>query len=134
MNWPLIAAGAIAVIGTFIHGVIGDRIVRGLDPETLQSNPFGSGRNSKFLIRVTWHFTTIAFAVLGVATVVAGIRPQSQAAMGIAYSAGASFTCWALFVLVAGLKRGGSRQVFAHPAPLMLSATAILVWLGVSWL
>ncbi|MFN2593655.1 MAG: hypothetical protein ABR579_02055 [Actinomycetota bacterium] len=134
MNWPLITAGSLAIIGTLIHGIIGDRIVRRLEPEALQGNPFGSGRNTKFLIRVTWHFTTIAFATLGIALVVAGVSPRSAAALGIAYGAGALFTCWASLVLVAGFVRGGPRQLFAHPAPLMLSVTAVLVWLGASWL
>ncbi len=66
-----------ALRGAAIHGVVGDRLVRRIEPEWL-------GRRAKFLIHVTWHFTTIAFVVLGVDVVWAGLEPESSAATGLA--------------------------------------------------
>ncbi|MDQ3877795.1 MAG: hypothetical protein M3290_05525 [Actinomycetota bacterium] len=132
MNWPLFTSGVLAAIGSGIHGIIGDRMVRSIDSAVLQTNRSQSGRNAKFLIRITWHFATIAFATLGIGLLWIGIGPRSQPAIGIAVSAGVLFSCWAALVVVAGLLRGARRRLFSHPAPLMLSLTAALIWWGLT--
>jgi hypothetical protein len=123
VNWAFVASGSLALLGSAIHGIVGDRIVRGLDSAALGGRP-------RFLIRVTWHFTTIAFAVLGVALVFVGVTPDSGASTGVAYGAGALFSCWSAFALIAGFMRGGLRGWLSHPAPFMLSITAALIWWG----
>ena len=125
MNWPFVAAGCIALVGSVIHGVVGDRLVRRIGVEALR--PQG-----KFLIRVTWHFTTIAFVVLGIVLVSVGVRPHSAISAGVGYTAGALFSCWSAFVLIASFWRGGVRGWLSHPAPVLLSIAALLIWSGVA--
>ena len=128
MNWALIAAGSLSLAGSVIHGAVGDRIIRRIDDASLPGNPF-KGLSSKILIRVTWHFVTIAFLVLGIALVVAGTKPDVTAASGIAYVAGAAFACWSIFALVVGVRRGGIRVFKSHPGPvLFLLTTGLISW------
>ncbi len=87
MNWPLIAAGSLSLMGSAIHGVVGDRIVRRIDEASLPGNPF-QGVSTMLLIRVTWHFVTIAFLVLGVALLVVGAKPEVTATSGSPTSRG----------------------------------------------
>ena len=126
MNWPLVLAGVIGVTAALVHGVVGDRIVR-------RSTSKSVGGTAAFLIRVTWHFTTIAFGVMGIALVVAGVAPDAAGSNGIAYAGALLFSCWSAFVLIAGFARGGIRGWVAHPAPLLLSAAAALSWWGTTW-
>lgn len=130
MNWPLLAAGFISLSGALIHGIVGDRIVRRLDTGTLPTNPFGDGGSTKFLIRVSWHFVTIAFLVLGVGLVLVALRPGSSASVGVAYVAGAAISCWVVFALTAVFLRGGVIAWTRHPAPYLLSAASALIWWG----
>lgn len=133
MNWALIAAGSLSLMGALIHGVVGDRIVRRIDGSLLPGNPF-AGLSTMLLIRVTWHFVTIAFAVLGIALVVVGTRPDVSAAFGVAYVAGAAFVCWSLFAFVAGFRSGGMRALKSHPAPVIFLLTVVLIFWGASQL
>ena len=128
MNWALIAAGFLSLTGSVIHGVVGDRIVRRIDDASLPRNPF-KGLSSKFLIRVTWHFVTIAFLVLGIALVVVGTAPDITAASGVVYVTGAAFACWSVFALTAGFKRGGIRAFKSHPGPVVF----VIIVLLISW-
>lgn len=130
MNWPLLAAGALALLGSGIHGAVGDGIVRRIDADSLPKSSFGDGSSTKFLIRAAWHFTTIAFVVTGVALVFSGVRPDEGLSRGLAYSAGSLLTCWAALGLIAGFVRGGVRGWVTHPAPILLSISAALVWFG----
>lgn len=131
MNEPLLAAGALALIAAGVHGGVGDRIVRRIDEQVLPGNPF-EGIPTKLLIRVTWHVTTTAFAVLGVALVAVGIAPELAAATGVAYVGGAAFSIWGVLTITAALRRGRLRALKAHPAPLAFLLTAGLVWWGVA--
>jgi hypothetical protein len=134
VNGPLLAAGALALLASAIHGVVGDRIVRRIDADSLPKNPFEDGFSTRFLIRVAWHFTTIAFVVTGVALVFSGVSPDEGPSMGLAYSAGSLLTSWAMLGLIAGFVRGGVRGWVTHPAPILLSISAALVWWGATWL
>lgn len=129
MNWPLFAAGFLSLIAASIHGIVGDRILRRIDEEMLPGNPF-PGLSTFLLIRVSWHFVTIAFLVLGVSLVAVGLDPEIDGARGVAYVAGAAFACWSTFASIAGVRHGGVRVVKAHPAPLIFLLTVGLIFLG----
>jgi hypothetical protein len=133
MNWALLAAGSLSLMGSVIHGVVGDRIVRRIDDASLPGNPF-TGVSTKVLIRVTWHFVTIAFFVLGVALVATGAKPHIAAATGVAYVAGAAFAGWSIFALTAGFKHGGMRAFTAHPGPVIFLLTVVLISWGAAQL
>ena len=133
MNWAFIAAGSLSLLGSAIHGVVGDRIVRRIDAAALPRNPF-EGVSTMLLIRVTWHFVTITFLVLGIALVAVGTKPEVTAATGVAYVAGAAFACWSLFALVSGFKRGGIRVFKSHPGPIVFVLTALLIVWGTAQL
>jgi hypothetical protein len=120
-------------MGSAIHGGVGDRIVRRIDEQKLPGNPF-AGISTKLLIRVTWHFVTIAFLVLGVALLSIGIGARGPADRGVAYVAGACFSSWAVFALVAGFRHGGMRVFRSHPAPIIFLLTVILIAWGASQL
>lgn len=129
MNWPFVVAGCLSLLGCVVHGGVGDRIVRRIDNEQLPGNPF-TGITTRLLIRVTWHFTTIAFLVLGVGLVAIGIAPDRPEARGVAYLAGAAFACWAMFALIAGFARAGARAFFSHPGPIVFVVTVVLIVVG----
>ncbi len=129
MNEGLLAAGGLALLGAAIHGLVGDRIVRRIRDESLPGNPF-RGISTKFLIRITWHFVTVAFFVLGVALVFAGSRPSMSAATGIAYVAGAAYICWSVLGLVGGVRHAGLSVLRAHPAPIVFLVMVALIWWG----
>jgi hypothetical protein len=62
VNFPLIVAGSLAILGAAIHGVAGEvLVVRRLSPGMLPSSHFGGARTTKTMIHVTWHMTTIAW-------------------------------------------------------------------------
>jgi hypothetical protein len=130
LNGPWIAAGILALIGTGIHAVGGEKIVfsttheRAL-PATRETT------TARSLTRTTWHLTTAAFAVLGAAALICGFTDTTDATIGAARVVAASFSAFALVVVVSALARGG-RNLVRHPAPLMLSLTAALAWWGLS--
>jgi hypothetical protein len=130
VNWALLATGVMGLAAAAIHGIVGDRIVRRLDADKLGGNPFDAALSTKFLIRVSWHFVTIAFAGLGASLVVVGVTEDPAASTGVAYTAGVLFTSWAVFSLIVGYSRGGMRAWLVHPAPILLSLAAILSWWG----
>ena len=131
MNWPLLAAGALSLSAAAIHGVVGDRIIRRIDGARLPGNPF-EGLSTMLLIRVTWHFVTIAFAVVGLALVLVGAQPRVEGAVGVASLAGAAFACWGMFALIVGFSRGGLRVFRSHPAPVIFLVTVSLIaWGGI---
>jgi hypothetical protein len=136
VNGPLIAAGALALVGAAIHGVAGEvLVVKKLSLETLPSSRFGGPRITRTMIHVTWHMTTIAFLTVGFALVLSGTVLQGDTARGIGLvSAGASTGFAAIAVgLGASYARGpryALRSLFLHPGPAMLIATAALAWWG----
>ena len=132
MNAPLIVAGSLAILGAAVHGVGGELlVVRQLSPGTLPSSRFGGPRTTKSMIHVTWHMTTIAFLTVGAALLLAGSVLDGDAARGIAMVAAGASTGFAALALGLGAAYARSgRGLLRHPAPILLTATAALAWLG----
>lgn len=130
MSWALVAAGSMMLVGAVVHGVVGDEALRKIGREQLPSNRFGGPGNTRVVLRISWHFVTIAFALLGGWLIATGIQPEATFAAGITYLSGTLLSCYALLGLVTTVYRRGPVGIFKHPGPLILSAAALLVWLG----
>ena len=68
MNFPLLVAGSLALLGAGIHGVAGEAlVVRRLSPGGLPSSPFGGPGMTRTMIRAAWHPSeATGFAALAV--------------------------------------------------------------------
>ena len=132
MNAPLIAAGALAVLGALVHGVGGEvLVVRRLSPQVLSASAFGGPRATKAMIHVSWHLTTAAFLAVGVALLLSGSVLEGDAARGVGLSAAGTSTAFAAVVVGLGAADAKSpRLLLRHPGPVLLSATAALAWWG----
>ena len=132
MNVPMIVAGSLAVLGAAIHGVGGEvLVVRRLSPGMLPPSPFGGPRATKGMIQVTWHMTTVAFLAVGSALLLSGSVLDGETARGIALVAAASATGFAALAVGLGAAHTHSpRSLLRHPAPVVLTATAVLAWWG----
>jgi hypothetical protein len=121
VNFPLVAAGCLAVAGAAIHGVGGEvLVVRKLSP--------GS---AKAMIHVTWHLTTVAFLAVGAALLLSGSVLDGDAARGIGiYSAGTTTGFAAVAVGLGAAHARSPRSLFRHPGPALLTVTAALAWWG----
>jgi len=96
MNFPLLVAGSLALLGAGIHGVAGEAlVVRRLSPGGLQSSPFGSPGMTKTMIRAAWHMTTVAFLTVGSALVLSGSVFHGDTARGIGLVAAGESTGFA---------------------------------------
>jgi hypothetical protein len=128
VNVPLLIAGSLALLGAAVHGVGGEvLVVRRLSPEVLPSSPFGSPVMTKTIIRGTWHMTTITFLTVGSALVLSGSVLHGDTPRGMALVAAGASTGFAAVALVGALARA-PRSLFRHPAPILLSAVAVLAW------
>jgi hypothetical protein len=134
VNVPLIVAGSLAILGTAIHGVGGEILVRKLSPGMLPSTPFGGPRMTKNMIHVTWHMTTIAYLTVGSALLLSGSVIHGDTARGIGLLAAGASTAFAALAVGPGvaytLSRRSPRSLFLHPGPAALTATAALAWWG----
>jgi hypothetical protein len=132
VNGPLIVAGSLAIIGAAIHGVAGEiLVVRKLSLGTLASTRFGGPRTTKAMIHVTWHTTTVAFATVGCALLLAGSVLHGDAARGTGLlAAGASTGFAAIAVGLSAVYTHSPRSLFRHPGPVVLTVTAALAWWG----
>ena len=132
VNAPLIVAGSLAILGAAIHGVAGEvLVVRKLSPGVLPSSRFGGPGMTKTMIHVTWHMTTIAFLTVGFALLVSGSVLQGDTARWLGLvAAGASTGFAALAVGLGGAYRHFPRSLVRHPAPVVLTAAALLAWWG----
>ena len=128
---PLIVAGSIAVLGAAVHGVGGELlVVRKLSTADLPSSRFGGPRMTRTMIHVAWHLATIGLLTVGCALLAAGSVVHGDAARGIALVAAAGATGFAVVTLGLGGAALNPRTMFRHPAPIALTATAALAWLG----
>lgn len=132
MNVPLLVAGSLALLAAAVHGVAGEvLVVRRLSPRVLPSSPFGGPVMTKMMIRATWHMTTIAFLTVGSALLLSGSAFHDETARGIGLVAACAATGFAA-VAVGGALAQAPRQLFRHPAPALLTAVAVLAWLGIA--
>ena len=130
MNWILAAAGALILAASIIHGVIGDAVLRKVGRLELPPNPFGGPVDTKVIMRITWHFGTIAFFFLGVWLTAAGLQPQAAFTPGVTFLSGSFLSCLAVIALVVTIYRRGLSGLFKQPGPVLLTTAAILVWWG----
>ena len=132
MNALLLVAGSLAVVGAAIHGVGGEAlVVRKLSPQTLPPSRFGGPRTTLTMIHVTWHVTTIAFLGVGIALLLSGSVLEDDAARAVGLVAAGTSTGFAA-VVVGGAVAEGPRSFLRHPAPVLLTAAAVLAWAGVA--
>jgi hypothetical protein len=129
---PLIAAGSLAILGAAIHGVAGQMlVVRNLSPEVLPPSRFGGPRTTMSMIHITWHMTTVAFITVGASLLLAGSVLDGDTARGIGLVAAAAATGFAAISVGLGVANSGSaRALLRHPAPALLTTTALLAWWG----
>src|SRR5438046_10506402 len=81
MNFPLLVAGSLALLGAGIHGVAGESlVVRRLSPGGLPSSPLGGPGMTKTMIRTAWHVTTVAFRSVSSARALSGAGPNGDTA------------------------------------------------------
>lgn len=132
MNVPLVAAGALATVGTGVHGAAGELLViRRLSPATLPATRFGGPRMTKAMIHATWHLTTTAFLTVAIALLLAGTVLDGDTARAVAVLAACASTGFAAVTIVLGAAATQSpRALLRHPGPAVLAATAALAWLG----
>jgi hypothetical protein len=132
VNVPLLVAGSIALLGAAVHGVAGEvLVVRKLSPGMLPSSPFGGPVMTKVMIRATWHMTTVAFLTVGSALVLSGSVLHADTARGMALVAAGASTGFAAVAVVGAMARA-PRSLFRHPAPVLLTAVAVLAWAGIA--
>jgi hypothetical protein len=128
----LIAAGFLGVLAAAVHGIAGEiLVVRKLSLDRLAPSPFGGARMTKAMIHVTWHITTFAFLSAGVALLLAGAVLDGDAAKALAILGATIFTAAAALAAgLGGAHTGSPRNLMRHPGPAILTATAVLAWLG----
>lgn len=136
MNVPFLIAGALALMAALIHGAAGEAlVVSKLRTEVLSPTRFSGASFTKLMIRVTWHITTIAFAVAG-STMAACAPGSSEACRGVGQVASISFASFALLafgiVVMTHGPRALTRTVRRHPAPVIFVLVAVLAWWGQS--
>ena len=132
MNVPLVIAGCLGILGAAIHGGAGEvLVVRKLSQADLPGSSFGGPRMTMAMIHTTWHLTTIAFLAAGVGLLLSGTVLDGDAARGIATLLAATCTGFALTACTLGIAHTREpRNLFRHPGPILLTATAALAWWG----
>jgi hypothetical protein len=134
MNLQFAIAGALALVAAVVHGAGGEvLVVTKLHTEVLSPSPFGGPKMTKLMIRVTWHITTLAFAVIGSAMAVCSPAGSSQACEGVGRVGAISFASFALLTFALAAAQGPRRMlrsVRRHPAPFLFVSVAVLAWWG----
>jgi hypothetical protein len=85
---------------------------------------------TRTMIHVSWHITTAAFATVACGLILAGTVLDGDAARAVALLAAGAATAFAGLALVLGGAALRPRAFFSHPAPIALSAIALLAWWG----
>lgn len=132
MDVALIVAGSFAILGALVHGVAGEvLVVRKLSAGALPPSRFGGPQMTRAMIHVSWHIATVAFLVVGCALLLAGSVLDGAAAQGLAIVAAAAMSGFAAVVVVlGGVETRSPRSLLRHPGPPLLTATAVLAWVG----
>ena len=136
MNIPFAIAGALSLMAALIHGIAGEAVVvTKLRTKTLSPSPFGGPPFTKLMIRVTWHITTLAFAVIGSAMAVCTPNGTTQACAGVGRLSAIAYGSFAALAIGLAVQQGPRKVLRAmrrHPAPLVFIAVAVLAWRGSS--
>jgi hypothetical protein len=131
MNPAYLVAGVLALMGAAIHGGVGEAlVVRKIDPEVLPRSRWGGGRTTIRFIRASWHMVTLTFAAFGLSLSVCSAREGSLACAGAGTLVAGTSTAFAALVIAVPLIARSPRALIRHPAPILLSAVALLAWLG----
>lgn len=132
MTASLIVAGSLMLFAAAVHGAAGDMlVVRKLSRDMLPATRFGGSRMTLAMIHVTWHLTTLGFLTVGCALLLAGSVLDGDAARAVAVVGAAAATGFAALVVGLGAASTRSfRTLYRHPAGIVLSAAAVLAWLG----
>lgn len=130
MNGPLMVAGGLALLAAAIHGIAGDLLLRKIARDALPANAVGGPETSRTMVRVSWHLVTLTFGLSGLALLYVGLDTTTRAAPSLLAFLGVLYACFALFVVAGGIAQ--RRLLFRHPAPLGLSAIAVLIWWGMT--
>jgi hypothetical protein len=134
MDVPLTLAGSISVLAAAIHGIAGEIIVvRRLSPEALPSTRFGGPRMTKAMVHVSWHIATVAFLATGAVLLLSGTvleRETPRAILFVAAAAATGYAALAAFLGAAYNRRSTPRAFARHPGPIILTAGAVMAWLG----
>jgi hypothetical protein len=132
VNAALVIAGALAVLAAAVHGAGGELlVVRKLSLDVLPGTRFGGPAMTKAMIHVTWHLTTLAFLTAGGALLAAGTFVEGDAAQALGVLGAVAVTGFAALVTGLGLAYMRTPRGFLrHPAPILLTTTAVLAWVG----
>jgi hypothetical protein len=132
VNAALVVAGALGLLAACVHGAGGEVwVVRELPVDVLPRTRFGGTAMTKAMIHVTWHLTTIAFFTVGGALVVAGLALDGDARRAVGVVCAVAATGFAALAAGMGLAYVRTPRGFLrHPAPIVLTATAVLAWVG----
>jgi len=129
MNIPLALAGVLALAGAAVHGIVGGRLVRRIDPKLLPPSPIGGPGSTFTLIEVSWHLVTLTFLLSGVALLWIGAMKDPQIVRGVGAFLLALYSAFAMLAVGAALARRAS-GLLRHPAPIGFCVAAALIWWG----
>jgi hypothetical protein len=131
MSWPILTAGALGLLAAAIHGGVGEwLLLRKIPRDTLPATLSGSPATSWLMVWVSWHIVTATFALTGLALVYVGTHAGTAMAPGVAMLAGVLYACFAAFVVASAASSGEPLALIRHPAPIGLSAIAVLTLWG----
>ena len=132
MNVPYVVAGSIAVMAAVIHGGGGELlVVRRLSTAELPPTRFGGPRMTKAMIHASWHMATVGFLTVGAALILAGSALDGDASTAVGAVAAAGATGFAAVALGIGGATQSPRALLTHPGPVVLTALAVVAWVGV---
>jgi hypothetical protein len=128
----ILIAGSLTLLAAAVHGIGGHLLVmRTLTVDRLAPTPFGTPAMTRAMLGVSWHLTTVGFLAAGCSMIAAGALLDGDAA-SVAAVVGASqvTACAAVIVGLGGLLTRSPQFVFRHPAPILVTLTAALAWIG----
>ena len=99
--------------------------------DQLEATPFGNAKMTRAMLGVSWHLTTVGFLAAGCSMVAAGTLLDGDAAQAVAVAGASQVTACAAVIVGLGAALTRSPQfVFRHPAPVLVTLTAVLAWVG----
>ena len=125
-------AGSLTLLAAAVHGIGGHlMVVRGVTVDRLPPTPFGPAALTRTMLVVSWHLTTVGFLAAGCSMVAAGTLLDGAGAQAVAVAGASQVTaCAAVIVGLGAALTRSPRFVFRHPAPLLVTLTAVLAWVG----